>query len=307
MKSKVLNSVTRTLAIAAIGLGASAAIHGPAKAQGIEVTPLTVAKRIDIAGRQRMLTQRMAKFLCYARSGVDAVENVEKLVGAKNLYQASHKGFAFGDEEIGLFEETEESVIRVWRDVDLLWVPLGKIYDAALAGEPVEEDDFDYTMRLTGEVMSRNNDMVAQLRAAYADDIGAGGMGAAVLIDLYGRQRMLSQKLSKEVCLASSGHRIDETRAELRETLKLFETSLRAFIEGLPIAGIPAAPSPEIRAQLEVANSHWVPVRTIAVSVSEGRGVSLSDLSAFAKAMDTFLPEMNKAVVMLEEFEAASS
>ncbi|MEM9009829.1 MAG: type IV pili methyl-accepting chemotaxis transducer N-terminal domain-containing protein [Pseudomonadota bacterium] len=271
-----------------------------------EITSESVATRIDVAGRQRMLTQRMAKFFCFARSGVDAVANVQKLIQARDLYAVSHRGLAFGDAEMNLFEEAEESVVRVWNDVDLMWGPLDQVYTTALNGELVSEEDFDRAMRLTSEVMRRNNDMVAQLRAAYADQIGDGGLGAAVLIDLYGRQRMLSQKMAKEVCLMARGHNLDQTRPELAATLELFESSLRAFMEGLAVAGVPAPPTPEIAEQLALANEYWVPIRPIAAAVAGGQGASLSELATFNIEIDKFLVEMNKAVGMLAAHQAAA-
>ena len=55
-------------------------------------------------------------------------------------------------------------------------------------------------------MLGLTNDLVGQIRAAHTKDMGgASGVGAALLIDVYGRQRMLSQKLSKEVSLPTGG------------------------------------------------------------------------------------------------------
>ncbi|MEL6218090.1 MAG: type IV pili methyl-accepting chemotaxis transducer N-terminal domain-containing protein, partial [Pseudomonadota bacterium] len=142
--------------------------------------------------------------------------------------------------------------------------------------------------------------------ASYTSDLGAGGFGSTLLIDLYGRQRMLSQKLSKEVCLVARGFEPNATPAELAKTYELFETSLAAFIEGMPIAGVPKPPSTEIADQLTKANTEWQAVRPTAALVVSGGAASLSDLAVFAEGMDKFLVEMNKAVKLLAAHQASS-
>ncbi|MEM1345572.1 MAG: type IV pili methyl-accepting chemotaxis transducer N-terminal domain-containing protein [Pseudomonadota bacterium] len=217
-----------------------------AEAANIAVTSDSVADRINLAGRQRSLTLSMAKSFCYARSGVDAARNVKALQDDMSRFDAVLDGFAKGDATLGLFAEQDAGVKKAWNSVNLMWTPLSAIYVSALDGAFVSEEEFGQAMGLTLEVRKRSNDMVAQLRAAYADELGDGGFGDAVLIDLYGRQRSLSQQLSKLVCLMSRGFEPTATQSELVEALDLFETSLNAFLEGMPIAGVPKPPSQEI-------------------------------------------------------------
>ena len=301
--------INRRLAFAGAAILATASFvpTTQTKAADIAIDVASVSTRIDLAGRQRMLSERMAKFFCFARSGVDATTNVKNFVDARGLFEATHAGFANGSADMGLFAEADESVKTSWEQVDLMWLSLNGIYNKALGGELVSEKDFDYSMRLTLEVRKRANDMVAQMRSAYAGNMGEGGFGDALLLDLYGRQRMLSQKLSKEVCLVARGHDLDKTQPELRATLELFETSLAAFMEGMPIAGVPKPPSEAIAEQLNKANAEWQPIRLVAATVASGNAVSLSDLKTFAAGADRFLVEMNKAVKMLAVHKVENS
>ena len=294
---------TVSAALAGMVLGGLTGV--PATAQNVEVSEESVNRKLDLAGRQRMLAQRMAKQLCYARSGVDVMENVEELQKAHGLFDSTHRGLVHGDDEQGLFEEGDASVIATWGDVDMIWAMADRTYEDMLSGEVVSPEDFANTIKVSSELVSRANDFVAQLRTVYGEHMGDVGHGGALLIDLYGRQRMLSQKLSKEVCLAAYGHDVDATRTELDATIAVFDNSINAFVDGLAIAGIPPAPSPEIEAQLRLARDIWVPVRPTAVSVARGRAASLSDLSTFNREMDRFLVEMNKAVGMLASHQSA--
>lgn len=266
-------------------------------------SPRTVAIRINLAGRQRMLTQRMAKSFCYARSNVDVQKNVTTLLNASLLFDRTHRAFVDGDPEMEMFIEDDSAAVAGWTEVDALWKQLSTIYNDALNGSVVSEKTFLRAQALTSELLSKSNDLVALLRAAHSADIGRGGTGAAILIDLYGRQRMLSQKLSKDVCLAARGTALHETREELEITLELFENSLNAFIDGLPIAGVPKAPSNQIDVQLRVARNIWQPIRDIAHTVASGDSVDLRELNQFNRGMDAFLPEMDSAVKMLAELQ----
>ena len=233
-------------------------------------------------------------------------ENIEKLNGAIALFDRTLTGMRRGDAEMGLFAEENAEVRKALRQVDVMWSALSSGYEDALSGALVTEDDFAILMDTTLEVRKRANDTVAQLRATYSDHLGDGGFGGALLIDLYGRQRMLSQKLSKEVCLVARGYNLTETVPELQATLKLFEDSLRAFMEGLAVAGVPLPPSQEIADQLALAHAEWEPIRLTAATIASGGAVSLTDLSRFAIGADRFLVEMNKAVKLLEAHQSAT-
>ncbi len=285
----------------------SAAAPLPTFAQETAVTAQSVAHRIDVAGRQRMLTQRMAKYFCYARSNVNPAESAAILTKAMGLFEATHIALKAGNTDQEIFAETHTIPLAKWEELNSYWNPLKAIYENALGGTLITEEEFARANGLTGEALKRANDLVVANRTAYASFLGDGAAAEALLIDLYGRQRMLSQKLSKEVCLVSAGFNVETAQPELQATLELFDNSLNAFINGMPIAGIPTPPTRGIADQLALAKSEWDAVRDIAVTVAAGNATNLSDLGRFAKGTDAFLTEMNKAVGMLAEYDAAQS
>lgn len=292
--SKSLATVITASTFAVMGLAPM-----NASAQDVEINAESVAARIDLAGRQRMLAERMASQFCYARSQVDTFDSLDDLKNAVELFDETHVGFKRGDNDALLFAEENPSLLKAWSQVNLLWVPLKGLYEQILAGEFVTEEDYSLAMGLTSEVRTRANDMVARERSVYAEELAGDGFGNALLIDLYGRQRMLSQKLSKEVCLAAGGFELDQTLPELEATLKLFERSLGAFREGLPVAGVPKPPTEEIAAQLARANDEWSKISYVPQTIASGGSLGISDLSLFRNGASVFLVEMNKAVGML--------
>lgn len=305
MTFKVNRNFALATAISVFGFVGLAPIT--ASAQDVQVTAASVATRIDVAGRQRMLAERMASQFCYARSQVDTFESLDELKGGLDLFHNTHSGFKRGDADAGLFAETNASLSKSWSQVNLLWIPLKGLYEQILDGEFVSEEDFALANGLTVEVRARANDMVARMRSVYAEELGGDGFGDALLIDLYGRQRMLSQKLSKEVCLAAAGYQLDETLPELEATLKLFERSLGAFLEGLPVAGVPKPPTEEIAAQLALANDAWSEISYVPQTIVTGGSLGIRELSVFRTGSTDFLNEMNKAVALLASLKADGS
>ena len=72
-----------------------------------------------------------------------------------------------------------------------------------------------------------------------------------IIMNISGRQRMLSQKMSKEALLVIAGINPDENLKKLADSMKLFETSLLALTEGDVAMNIPACEFPDISEQLE--------------------------------------------------------
>ncbi|NSX54473.1 type IV pili methyl-accepting chemotaxis transducer N-terminal domain-containing protein [Parasulfitobacter algicola] len=275
-----------------------------AHAEDTLVSSETVTTRLDLGGRQRMLTQRMAKAFCFIESGINVEKNREVLKTAENDYRTVHIGMRQGNPDLKLFVERKQIVIQAWNEVDEKWRVLNKIYEGTLDGNIAAQDAASVVANMTPELLNLNNNLVVMMNSAYSDHIG-GGFADAVLIDMYGRQRMLSQKVAKQVCFAHSGH--EEIRAELEETIYIFEASLDAFINGNPNAGIKPAPSPEIKAQLELTKTHWDAVSSVAKSVAAGALPETADVIKFNMTMDSFLFEMNKTVQMLDTFSANQS
>jgi len=104
----------------------------------------------------------------------------------------------------------------------------------------------------------------------------------AVAINQAGRQRMLSQRMSKEFLFVVMGVDVETNRTEMGKTVKLFDSTLDRLLAGDAEVSMPAPPSEEIRAQLVLVRGIWQPFR---VMLEKGLVTKLgaSELEVFAK------------------------
>ena len=102
------------------------------------------------------------------------------------------------------------------------------------------------------------------LIAAFVGLISAGVVGlnlwiesakdAGKIINLAGRQRMLTQKMSKEMLFILAGQ---DQKEALANTRNLFDKTLTGLIEGDAEMGLPPVSNPEIEEQLLLVQDLW--------------------------------------------------
>ncbi len=118
------------------------------------------------------------------------------------------------------------------------------------------------------------------------------------IINLAGRQRMLTQKMTKEVMFIANGLNVHE---DVKGTKKLFDNTLKGLIDGNTEMGLPPAKTEDIRAQLKVVAGLWSDFQS---TIDEAAGGGLSgdgDKKRLYSMSMTILKEMNKGVKMMEE------
>ena len=138
----------------------------------------------------------------------------------------------------------------------------------------------------------------------------------AVVVNLAGRQRMLSQKMTKEAAQLMNAAReqggeakLATQREQLQNTLRVFETTLLSLRDGGPaplnlemtrMRPLPPASTPEIKKQLDSVTAVWEPFKKSMNDLIHSNG---SDVAAGRAIMDQNLPlmdQMNTAVNLMQ-------
>ena len=79
----------------------------------------------------------------------------------------------------------------------------------------------------------------------------------AVIINLAGRQRMLTQKMSKEMFMIAKGVDADANRENLKKTAALFDTTLKGLINGDSSTGLPATTNATTLKTMQKVQGMW--------------------------------------------------
>lgn len=113
-------------------------------------------------------------------------------------------------------------------------------------------------------------------------------------INVAGRQRMLSQKMAKEVMLV--GARVEQ-EAVLRKTMALFESSHGKIINGDPEQGMNPVTDKAILRQMDVVGGLWTDYKAVLERYLQDQ--SDANTAELKRTSPVILKEMNKAVGML--------
>ena len=116
------------------------------------------------------------------------------------------------------------------------------------------------------------------------------------VINLAGRQRMLTQKMTKEMLFTLAGQ---DQKAALEKTKRLFDSTLSGLLQGNAEMGLPAATNPEIISQLNKVKQLWA-----AFSPNLDKALASQDSALLSKLVPdsvTILKEMNAGVKLYEK------
>jgi len=291
--------------LAVCAVASVVAIAAPASAQSTQLDSAAAENdakvRVNLAGRQRMLSQRMSKAVCLLNQGIEADTQADILNGSRNDFSVVLKALGSKDEELGLV--TSERSSRVFRgiaEVEDIW----SRFDGAI-GTMIENGDFgnagaEVVFTESEPLLGKMNDLVStieQLHANPAEMMAAEGLA----INIAGRQRMLTQKMGKELCLVFAGWGGDVTQTTLAKTMKMFEVSHTALEQGNPAVGISAPPTPEIEAALQQLGTDWQALRPVIEAAINGDDLSQDDIARYARDGDALLRNMNAIVGMYEQ------
>ncbi len=257
-------------------------------------------RKINLSGRQRMLSQRMAKAVCFAAMGIDTQRHLDTAADAHALFDVTLKALRQGNTELGMNPEKNPRILEQLAGVEALWSEYGPAVAGATTHSEAATAALPTVAALNMPVLLQMNTTVGAFERHY----GSGGdihPALALALNVSGRQRMLSQKASKEFCLVAAGDETADHRAALSETVALFDTSLKALINGSPEAGLPEAPTDEILAQLNLVAGLWDELEPIFEKVVSGQTPTTKDIVQVARDNTPLLTEMNRAVWMYDQ------
>ena len=116
-------------------------------------------------------------------------------------------------------------------------------------------------------------------------------------INIAGRQRMLTQKIAKDLLLIDLGIDPKKNKQNLKESVELFDSSLNGLLNGSKKLGLKPCQLNHIKKQLLIVKGYWDQIKP---TLNEDK-YSKARLKAIVNALDLTLVEMDKAVKMYEK------
>jgi len=267
-----LLSVVALGACLSVGIQVDARADAPSAVQSKQQSGTV----INLAGKQRMLTQKMSKEALFVAKGIDAKKNKANLAKTVALFDKTLKGLINGDSSLNLPKTKNKEILAQLQKVTDLW----KSFKTK-----IEKNDLK-------AIASENIPLLKNMNAAVQMYAKASGSkldpAMAKTINLAGKQRMLTQKMTKELLLVANGIDADANKENAKKTVALFEKTLNDLINGTKDDGI--------KKQLEVVKKLLAEYKPIIANVD----TSSEALEKANKLNLPLLKEMNKAVKMYE-------
>lgn len=250
--------------------------------------------RIDLAGRQRMLSQRIAMATCLVHAGAETALNGDKAEAAEALFDRTQSGLRSGDESLALTGESNPEVLTALDAVEKLWPRYRESAALVRGGGPKAGPALTRLRAQAGQLLKATNAVVTQMEAAYGAGLVAPELAAAV--NVAGRQRMLIQKAMMQACFAASSAHGTALKAKVLATTSLFEHSLANLLIGNAADGIIASPTPEIDDHLVRVVRMWRWLGADFQALATGGEMGPEELGVLARAAEVVLVTMNRAV-----------
>jgi len=248
---------------------------------------------INVAGRQRMLSQKMSKEFLLVAKGVDTAANKANLAATMALFEGSLWKLIQGSTADVLPAAPTQAVADQLFVVLALWSTFKTLLGGNVDASPISAS-------VLAEVASQSVPLLVQANAAVtlyvtaANDAGAKVPGTTV--NIAGRQRMLSQRMSKEALLVALDVDAATNRENLNSTMTLFATSHAGLIGGDSNMDLPGTENECILAQMSKVEGLWVQFSEILTAIVQGGEITADMLGKIAELNPTLLAEANAAV-----------
>lgn len=200
-----------------------------------------------------------------------------------------------GDRALGIpTAEQDENILGLIRDMKLQWILADESSRKVLAGSGDEKTlrDLDNHNQQFMDISFR---LVTAISNQYSDT-NALSLTDAIRLQIAGRQRMLSQKLSYEACTLQKGGE-PEVREALAETLQMYEMSAKALRDGMPEVGILPTEDPQLKSALTDIEREWSQMKWPLQALENGAVWDSTTQNRMYLKLNELMHEMDQIVV----------
>lgn len=263
-----------------------------------DIKPNDMGIVINLAGKQRMLIQKMSKEILFIAKEINVAENQEELRKTAILFNKTLIGLFEGDSDFKLVKIEDPYIVQQLDKVVELWREFRINVDRVLRGNTsiaVLKKVAQQNLLLLHEM-----NMAVKLYEDMAKEMYKKELrfslepSMAITINSAGRQRMLTQKMTKELLLVAINIDLKTNQARLVRTMSKFEKTLAGLLDGDDEMELLGTKKIAIREQLMSVQAQWNEYKPILIKSK----VSQADLEKAYELNMELLDEMDEAVGM---------
>ncbi len=256
-----------------------------------------VAHEINLAGKQRMLTQKMSKEIILIALNVEPKRNRERLKKTSTLFDKTINGFLKGDSTLSLSATTEKPIIAQIEKIIKHWEKFNTHVKSIIKKKSIDTASLIYVINNNIPLLKESHKLVLLYKQNTTRILAPIEKDLRNIIDLAGKQRMLTQKMTKEKILIIGGLRVKENEKLLLSSVNLFDKTLKGLIRGDKDLGLPGVTNSDLKKQLLTVKSIWNELKPLYKKAD----ISNQELAIIIDKNLPLLKEMNKAVNMFEK------
>jgi len=254
-----------------------------------------LAIAINLAGKQRMLTQKISKEALLISLDIDKEENKKKLEKSVKLFDKTLNGLIYGDKDLELAPSKDKKVEAKLKEVKELWQPFYKNAKIIYSSQKPPKDAFIYIDKNNLNLLKTMNEAVSLY--TLLGDKGSNKLKIANDINLAGKQRMLTQKMAKDILRYKNNLDAKEALKSLNSSAKLFDKTLNGLYNGDKELNLVGTNLPKIRNQLDIVKSRWSEAKELMSKAIKSKNDKKVVKELISKLDETKV-QMNKAVVL---------
>jgi len=219
---------------------------------------------INLAGKQRMLTQKMSKEALLIAKGINVEENKKNLAQSIALFDKTIKGLRNGNSELRLPKTKDKNILKQLDLVITQWKSFKKDIEKVAHGE-IDKTTLENIDKKNIPLLNNMNIVVEMYEENSKSKLDP---QMAKTINLAGRQRMLTQKMTKELLLIANSLKSNANENSLKSTGELFKETLT----NLMLNNNTAINDPEISKRLVKVKNLWNQYQNIIANSNLSQG-----------------------------------